>query len=236
MTPAQRRAVERLSEQLEKMSKRPGDAADHEKNADRLREQARRLYESASPEQRERMERWMQQAATGQPPGGNNNRPDSANPGRALAQTQQSDQGDRGQRGGSPGSGSTRGGGEPVHDFAAAAGDQPVRTTPVDARSAEDLAHSGHEQVVAEWLGSGDDRRTPAEKAAVVARLQQAARSAEEAIGDRVVPSRYDRILREYFRRLPAKVAPGATPAQPAPAPAPAPDGGQGGPKSGQNR
>lgn len=236
MTPAQQRAIERLGKQLEKMSKQPGNAAEHEKNAERLREQARRLYEGASPEQRERMDRWMQQAAREHPPQNGHERSDAMHPPRDVAGRQQGAPGGRDDRAGEPNDGSTLGGGEPTRDTSARTEDRPLRTTPVDARSPGDRAGSGNEQVVAEWLGSGDERRAPTDQAAVQSRLREAARSAEQAIGDRTVPSRYDRILREYFRRLPEKVAPtGASPASSAPAPAaePAHDGGSSGGQGG---
>lgn len=226
MTPAQRRALERLSDQLKKMSDQPAKAAEHERSAERLREQARRLYEGASPEQRERMARWMQQAAGDRPPRAG--AADRANNRPKLAQGRQEVPNDRPPASFESGDGSTRGGGDPTRGLAAGAQGQPLRTTPVDARSPNEHADSGREQVVAEWLGSGDERREPVEQAAVRSRLLQAARSAERAIDDRSVPSRYDRILREYFRRLPERVAPAGGPSTPAPAAQPAPDGGSG--------
>lgn len=226
MTPAQRRALERLSDQLKKMSDQPANAAEHERSAERLREQARRLYEGASPEQRERMSRWMQQAAGDRPPRAG--AADAANHRPELAQGRQGVPNDRPPASFESGDGSTRGGGDPTRGLAAGAQRQPLRTTPVDARSPNEHAESGREQVVAEWLGSGDERREPVEQAAVRSRLLQAARSAERAIDDRSVPSRYDRILREYFRRLPERVAPSGGSSTPAPAAEPAPDGGSG--------
>jgi hypothetical protein len=47
--------------------------------------------------------------------------------------------------------------------------------------------------------------------------LQQAARDGEQAIEDRSVPARYDRLLRRYFQRLPARVLPTTSPSEVAP-------------------
>jgi hypothetical protein len=37
--------------------------------------------------------------------------------------------------------------------------------------------------------------------------MRQAARSAQQAVDERAIPSRYDRLVQRYFRRLPEKVA-----------------------------
>lgn len=82
------------------------------------------------------------------------------------------------------------------------------RVEPVDARAPGTSDRTTAEQVVAEWLGRGAESADPARSAEIADRLRQATRSAEQAIGDRTVPSRFDRVLREYFRRLPAEVSP----------------------------
>jgi hypothetical protein len=170
---------------------RPGQsAAKQEQAARELRKQAEDLYKSASPAQQEAMRRWIEQAGQTGGPGG----PDGVGggpgdqPGRRVA--------------GRPG-----------------APADPPRFKPVDARDPNPAPSTpdSREQVVAEWLGDGDQRRDPAATAAAESHLREAARGAEQAIGDRVVPSRYDRVLREYFRRLPERVLD-----RPANAPAPA--------------
>lgn len=82
------------------------------------------------------------------------------------------------------------------------------RVEPVDARAPGTSDRTAGDQVVAEWLGRGAESADPARFAEIADRLRQATRSAEQAIGDRAVPSRFDRVLREYFRRLPAEVSP----------------------------
>jgi hypothetical protein len=182
------------------MSKQPDAARRHEKNADELREQAQRLYDAASPEQKERMRRWVQDAARRQQD-------------RDLAGGDQ-----EAREMGARGPGSTRGGGDPRREVGQPAPDQSVRTEPVDARAAHVPGDEPpNEQVVAEWLGRGGERHSPTDPAVVQGRLREAARSAERAIGDRTVPGRYDRILREYFKRLPDKLAP--APPRPRPRP-----------------
>lgn len=66
------------------------------------------------------------------------------------------------------------------------------------------------------------DRRVAAE------RLREAAKSAERAIEDQTVPSKYSRLLREYYRRMPDAVKPAgdappaeAPPSEPEPKPTP---------------
>jgi hypothetical protein len=221
MTPQQQRAVERLAEQLENMSQQGDQAARDEKNAERLREQAQRLYENASPEQRERMQRWAQQMARNPSDGDTSPAGDRRWQGSGNARRE----------------GSTLGGGDPRRNATQATA-PPIRTEPIDARArtSERDGNAEQAQVVAEWLGRGDERRVPGsplpDSAAVQNRLREAARSAEQAIGERTVPGRYDRILREYFRRLPAKLADPSSPeASPglAPAAEPAADGASGG-------
>ncbi len=204
-------------------------ARGHEKNAERLMKEAQRLYDSASPEQRERMQQWARQPGPQRPP-------DLGEP-EAPGST-----------GGSRGQQAVRGSEVIGHDSvggeaekarglrAQEPGEAAIRTDPVDARRAGSGGGSddeaAREQVVAEWLGQGSKRAGGTAGAGepspetVQERLRAAARSAERAIGDRAVPGRYDRILREYFNRLPAKFArePGGTADALPPAAAPAGD------------
>jgi len=184
------------------MSDAQRQAGKHDQNAERLREQAQRMYEAASPQQRKRMEQWIAQS----PPPSGNDEAARAGKGDGAPDTNLNDR---------P---------RPTSPDASPPG-TPIRTDPVDARSKspESSAPSDSEQVVAEWLGEGDRHRDPAAAAAVAKRITEAARSAEQAIGDRTVPSRYDRVLREYFRRLPERVAKPAGPAPVGPPIAPTP-------------
>lgn len=186
-------AMKRLAEQLSRMSQTSRDAQKQQQNAERLMEQARRLYENASPEQRERMRQWaMEQASKSGEQGGFAPRATDGDSQRAPSPVA----GDGGPR---PKSG--------------AKGDAPseIRTEPIDARSASNPTKEGGEdrtrpRVIAEWLGEGDRRRGPAQQGLIDEQLREATRTAEQAIGDRSVSRRYDRVLQEYFRRLPAKV------------------------------
>lgn len=94
----------------------------------------------------------------------------------------------------------------------------PTRTKLLDARppTPEQRRADARESVMAEWLSQGDKRSGDRAQSADDI-IRQAQRGAERAIEDRTVPSRYDRLLNRYFRRLPEAVKPSA----PAPADAP---------------
>lgn len=93
-------------------------------------------------------------------------------------------------------------------------------TEPVDARSAP--INPGQERVIAEWLSRGPREATAAKSNEVAGALRDAAQSAERALEDRTVPSRFDSVIRRYFQRLPSDLGVPATnpaPAKPAAAP-----------------
>lgn len=186
--------MQRLAEQLSRMSQSPRQARQQQQSAERLMEQARRMYENASPEQREQMRRWaMDQASKMGDRGGHS--PDGSSSGVSSAAS------------GGDGAGA---GGPRARSEGVAGERQEIRTEPVDATAAgrrgEPAGDPSRPPVIAEWLGEGDRRRGPAQEAMIDEQLREATRSAEQAIGDRSVSRRYDRVLQEYFRRLPAKV------------------------------
>jgi hypothetical protein len=74
--------------------------------------------------------------------------------------------------------------------------------------------------VVAEWLGSGRKGTATegSDPAAARERLLDAAKAAQRAVDDRTVPRRFDRLIREFFRRVPQEMGleePGANGAPP---------------------
>jgi hypothetical protein len=73
------------------------------------------------------------------------------------------------------------------------------------------------ERVVGELFNSDGRPAQGMSRDDVTSILQQAARDGEQAIEDRSVPARYDRLLRRYFQRLPARALPGSSPAEVAP-------------------
>lgn len=86
----------------------------------------------------------------------------------------------------------------------------PWRTEPVDARADRAPSTAEQDQIVAEWLGTGRKESSgeqPAATGSAEARLRQAASKAERAVEDGAVSSRYERVLRRYFERLPREVA-----------------------------
>lgn len=193
-------ATDRLRESLQRMASESDRSKQSRQDAAELRRRAQELYDSADPSQREQMQRWARQAS----------------------EPRQARNRDAGSRAGSQAGG--RGESDP-RELAESQGQSipPSATTSVNATEPNGQAPP-NESVVAEWLGDGQERGKaldPARSDAARARLLEAARSAEQAIGDRAVPGRYDRVLREYFKRLPDTVLRRKTDA---PAPAPAED------------
>ena len=101
------------------------------------------------------------------------------------------------------------------------------RSEPVDARehASDDARRPAEEQVIAEWFtpprvrpaasgapdaGGAESADSSMEEgglpAPVAERLEQAAEQARRAVEDGAVSSRYERLLRKYFERLPQRV------------------------------
>lgn len=185
--------VEGLARQLREIAKSRQEAEKRRQDAQRLREQAREMLERADPETRERMKQWAEQLAR-----------------------------ESGRSGGTSRDGGGGAGDEAEpRDPSAPYAPLPMegaRTEIVDARprTVSPTAEAPRERVVAEWLGDGKGGE-PVSRREVQDRLVEAARSAERAVEDRVVPGRYDSVIRRYFRRLPEKVVPAEdAPAAPA--------------------
>lgn len=199
-------AVEKLAERLEKLAKDQQSAAGDREKARDLRDRAEKMLERMSPEQRERMRQWAQEAQKQQSPSGDparrsqsraQGRPDGSGAGRAPASSQTAD---------TPRT------------------PAPSRTELIDARTPSNHSTPAQDQTIAQWLGPGGG--APGDRADATAQdavAQEAVRSAERAIDDRTVPRRFDRLLERYFRRLPdaassSRQTPPATPAaEPAP-------------------
>lgn len=188
-----KQAIRQLGEEIDRLNRPGRDSIDRRRSADELRRKAQELYEAASPEQKSRMQRWVQEAASRQPLGG----------------------------GGSPRSAGDSPFEQRLAQRPSVPGDR-LRFETIDARprGRVDPSEDSREQVVAEWLGEALKGEGPSP--AAEQRVLEAQRSAEQAIDDRAVPSRYDRVLRDYFKRLPDKVlgASGASEAAPSAAPA----------------
>ncbi len=186
-----------LLDKLEKMD-HPRDQADRDQRLSRdLRDRARQMLENATPEERERLERWAQQYAKQRGPSGQDTRQEDA---AHLSGTAAGDQPGANRRG------------APTDD------QTPPRTDLVDARPRGDRPPGDQptdQRVVAERYSN---QKSATDPDAAVARqqvqqvLQRAKDSAQRAVDDRLVPGRYDKILKRYFDRLPAKVLPAAAP------------------------
>jgi hypothetical protein len=212
-------AIRRMAEQFRKLADAPKDAAAQRRQAREMRKQAEELLKSATPEQREQINRWAQEMAkemgkdgrmpTGRPPTGDDFG-NSAGPGRRSS--------DRG----SPDSN----GAHSDNDHARSPEDQsPARTDTVDARppTPAERAERSRERVIAEWYadrkaeepGTGVVRGSGAVDAESAA--QAAAREGERAVESQAVPSRFDKLLLKYFQRLPERAKPNGPSASPAP-------------------
>lgn len=206
------RGVDDLVKRLEQMAKEQpqpgGGERPSREEAERLREQARELLERATPEQREAIERAAREWAQKQPPG-------------ARAEQPSQTDGSNGPAGPNLGGAPTprAGDGAGPKRRAESAPGTGSRIEDVDARRRPDGAPTGKEPVVSEWLGDGSKERTPAQSAEAQAILREAAQSAQQALDDRTVSSRYSKLLERYFRRLPSAV--GVRPAGDAPPPPP---------------
>lgn len=237
-------AIERLAQQLDRMTADNAHRKADKATAERAREQARQLAERLSPEQQERLRQWGEGLAkqrpglarklagddTGDPPfppgaGDAGDPSDDAAPGAADPPPPLNDRADRGGTGANAGSARRN----PSADESRSPF-IPTRTELVDARdsgTASPRSSPSRDQVVAEWLAPPalGGSATPGAPSPA-ARMRQAARSAQKAVEERAIPARYDRLVQRYFRRLPDEVArraqqnpstPAAAPAQDAP-------------------
>lgn len=151
-----------------------------------MRKQAEELWKKASPEQREQIKELAKQMAERQ----------------------------KNQRAGQRGAGGSEPGDGPMQAGRREPGSADRQGTNfVDSNLADSRADSaGPQRVVAEWLGQGKPGAgvAAAERERIV---REAVKSGEKAIEERAAPKRFDRMLMDYFRRLPEQVAPAAPPA-----------------------
>lgn len=137
--------------------------------------------------------------------------------------------GEKRDTGAGPGGGRTGGG--------AGAGSQgmltrdPVETPPsriddIDARS-EAVENAGNARSFEWYNPNAREGRGTIDGRVAAERLREAAKSAERAIEDQTLPSKYSRLLREYYRRMPDAVKPAETGDEPAPPSDSAPASGE---------
>jgi hypothetical protein len=207
--------LEQLAKHLERMTADDGKQRSDRETGERAREQAQKLAEKLSPAQQERLKQWAEGLAR--------ERPDLAE--RFANEGEPRPRGDRGEGEAEgdmpreqPSAGAERGvgdGPEGTRQEREATGTErafpPSRTEIVDARDAgtgRPGTKGQRDQVVAEWLAPPTPgSATGAGPAAAAERMRRAARSAQQAVDERAIPSRYDRLVQRYFRRLPEKVA-----------------------------
>lgn len=222
--------LEQLAKQLDRMTSDGAQQKSDRAAGERAREQAQKLAENLSPQQQERLRQWAEGLAKERPDLAErlaNQRGEEQGPPQDLAQGPAG--GPRGEEqpmggGGDADGRRTQGGGPDgglaPDDTAPPTGQVygPARTEVVDARGtgAKRPGMSGQrDQVVGEWLAPPTPGSARATGPTAEDRMRQAAKSAQQAVDDRAIPSRYDRLVQRYFRRLPEKVAQRAAPTPP---------------------
>lgn len=189
-------AIERLAEHLKDMARNSDRRQQSAEAARRAREQAEQIAKGLSEDQRKRLEQWAEALAR--------QRPDVMDELAGKSPGGPSDQQDPPRRdGGAPGTQDARQDTGP----APTPPPGPRRTEIVDARPRESAPRgSERDQVVAEWLSPPREGDAAPSTVTPRERLLEAARSAQKAVDDRAIPSRYDRLVQRYFRRLPERV------------------------------
>ncbi len=218
--------LRQLADRLDQLSKQPQSAGEARKQADDFRKQAQEMLKNATPEQREQMKRWAQNAAKNRPPQ-QGNKPsdpesDQSSPTGDIPgiqpQSSSKSQDTQGNTFGPGASGKHR-------DATPAA---TSRTTPVDARppTPTERREKSRERVIAEWYADKKPDRGEPASAPLTADAERTVRDAvkdgEHALETEAVPSRYDKLLRRYFQRLGDRAkSPQDSAAAPATAPRP---------------
>ena len=176
--PPEGKALEKLRKQLRELAERNKRAQDERNRAEDAREKARNILKELSPDERERLARWAK--AIGHenmpvPTGG------GAQPGLLPGGLGASDQPQ----------------GPP----------QPLGSELVDARRGDQSgAPDSNDKVIENWSDLPDDQPGAHSDPGVSRRemskgLREARKGAERAIEDRQIPSRYSKVLEEYFRK-----------------------------------
>lgn len=185
-------ALGELIKAIDKLQKPGQTAQERQQLARDLRRSAEEIMENATPEQRQR---WQQMAKEMAKQGAGD-----------IARKSDRQSSERGSRNSTVGSGAGLG---PRHESNSpfSTGGHTWRSEVVDARPSEQRATvQDDEKVVAEWMGDGVRTTGSTGTAEAVSRVRAAAGSAEKAIEQGTVSSRYERLLRRYFDRLPQRV------------------------------
>jgi len=190
--------LRKLSEELDDLAKQPGRAEDLKKQANEMRERARKLLDQATPQQREELRKLAEQWAK-QPHGSSGHQPapgDSPEAGRGRASPNQGTPTDKPFR-------------EERMDLSKA-------NRPDQQRVLADLAPQppkpGEKEPARATPSSGS---TP--EAAKV-EVQRAADAGERAVEGQAIPARHSDLVRRVFRRMTerAQAKPPETPGSPA--------------------
>lgn len=229
--------LDQLRDALKQLAEKPRDAKRDRQDAQNLREQAEKMWENATPQQRSEMEKLAREFAKQHGERGTGDtrsreeqdRPDNTDPAAApraegdLARSNAAgDSTDPAGKGGGPGD-------QPPGARTAATGirnERPTNTQDIDAHSTGE-AHAPS-RVIAEWLTNKPPSRegasVPQPPQDVARAVRQSQQTAEQALQERTVPSRLSPLIRRYFERLPQAVgAQPSAPSSPLPSSAPSP-------------
>jgi hypothetical protein len=198
----QGKALKKIIENLRNMEQDRTDAAKDRQASKEMRDRAQKMLENATPEQRKKLEQWAKEFAKESPrqnqqgigeraPG------DEKGEGRDLAADGPRDAG----AGVGDKPGSQAGKNQKLDSPREPAG---FKTDFVDARPKDGAPTEG--RIAGELPGDGKPGAPMLSKQETQEAIQRAKQGAQRAIDDRTIPGRYDRLLRRYFQRLPAKV------------------------------
>lgn len=194
-----------LLDKLRQLDQRRRNAQGEQAASEDLRRRAREIADSLTDEERRRLAAWARQ----------HQREQGAPPTEADL--------DLARRPDGPNGASTGASGEPgnapgiVDRSAAPPILRPGSTEIVDARGPINPNDPGNpgDQIIAEWLSSGDAPQSPDAAAATQQRLESARRAAERAVNEQSVNRRYHELIQRYFKGLDKTIAPDKKPQPP---------------------
>jgi len=225
-----------MADALRNMSNRGESAREMAQQSQQLRNQAQKLLNSATPEQRQSLERLARQMAnqSNQSPGDAGAPSSNSNPNQQANQQGQNQSGSDDTPASASGAVTSRGSraGPVATQRQIPYGHIDLDTVPKEKVNLRTNAASGEgDRVIAQWDAPpkpGETATSSGPGGSMNEGLKQAAQSAERAIEQRSVPPQYNDLVRRVFRRYVERSAsPAAQPkpaAQPNPAdPQPAP-------------
>jgi len=191
-------AVDRITRTLRNLSEAPSQAQRQREISQTAREEAQRLLDQLSPEDRQQLERWAR------------DNPDSLPQGPSQPSPSSTGDSNSSQPGSQPGSSTPSSSPPPVSGY--------ERIENLDASRPD--ATPADDQVLAEWFRDpqASDRAADSSPLAQSAdRLRSASQALERAADDQSIPARYRDLIRRWAQRIPQSPdsPPAPPPAQP---------------------